>query len=137
MYWVIYEMLGGEEVFYFLEMDVDSYDGNDFRDVGVVFFFNCFVQCLVFQVLDIDIIGNVIDWVVIQGFLFGVFVVMDMDDIFVGVYVNQFGDGIFEGIIIVNDVLILGNVIVYFIDFVDQVVINFFVMGVVVDNLGW
>ena len=42
---VIHEMLGGEEVFYSLEMDADSHDGNDPRDVGVGSLFR--VLCLV------------------------------------------------------------------------------------------
>lgn len=133
---VIHEMLGGEEVFYSLEMDADSHDGNDPRDVGVVFSFDRPVQRLVFQVLDIDITGNAIDRVAIQGSLSGVPVGMDMDDTFVGVHVNQLGDGIFEGTTTVSDASTSGNVTVHFTDPVDQVAINFSAIGAAVDDPG-
>ncbi|MEQ8703112.1 MAG: SdrD B-like domain-containing protein [Phaeodactylibacter sp.] len=133
---VYHEVLGGDEEFYSLEMDADSHDANDPRDVGVVFSFDRPVQRLIFKVLDIDITGNAIDRVAIQGSLGGVPVSMDMEDSFVGVHVNQLGDGVFEGTTTVNDASTSGNVTVHFTDPVDQVAINFSAIGAAVDDPG-
>lgn len=133
---VYHEVLGGEEQFYSLEMDADSHDPNDPKDVGVVFSFDRPVQRLIFKVLDIDITGNAIDRVSVHGSLGGVPVAMDMEDSFVGVHVNVLGNGVFEGTEAIHDASTSGNVTVHFTDPVDQVAVNFSAMGAAVDDPG-
>ena len=133
---VIHETLGGEPVFYALEMDANSQDADDPRDVGVVFSLNRPVTRLVFKILDIDITGDAIDRVEVQGSLGGLPVEVDMEDTHVGVQVNTLGNGIFEGTTTVDEASSHGNVTIHFTEPVDQVAINYTSMGAAVDDPG-
>jgi uncharacterized repeat protein (TIGR01451 family) len=122
---VFHDMLGGSEGYYFLEMDADNTDGTGARDVGVVFSLDRPVQRLNFELLDIDISGDAIDRVSVQGYLGGMPVALGDGDVQLGAAVNQINPGVFEGTTTVDGASTQGNVFIEFGQVVDQVAITF------------
>lgn len=144
---VFHGMYGGATTYYYLEMDADNTDLSDTRDVGVVFAFNRPVADLSFSLLDIDISGDAVDRVAVQGFLGGMPVELAMADIQAGQSVSVLAPNVFQGTASVNDAITWGNVDIRFSQPVDQIAINFSpiasavsnpgVQGVGIGNISW
>ncbi len=126
---VFYDMLGGEEGYYYLEMDADDTSEESDKDVGVVFSLDRPVQRLSFTLLDIDLEGNAIDRVSVQGFLGGKPVDLSASDLILGSSVNVLDNGVFEGTATVPQASTNGNVRILFEEAVDQVAITYSAMG--------
>jgi len=122
---VFHDMLGGQEAYYFLEMDADDTGGSAQRDVGVVFSLERPVQRLNFSLLDIDISGDAIDRVSVQGYLGGMPVDLQPGDVEVGTAVNRINPGVYEGTTTVDAPSTRGNVNIHFSQAVDAVAITF------------
>jgi len=121
---VYHTSLGGYDAFYYLEMDADNTSATDSKGVGVIFSFEHPVARLQFSLLDIDITGNAVDRVKVEGFLGGMPVELSMADINAGISVNTIEPNLFEGSTDVLDAGTNGNVQIEFPSPVDQVSIS-------------
>ena len=81
---VYHSTYGGADAFYLLEMEADNSAAGSDNEVGAVFAFNRPVAELSFSLLDIDISGNAIDRVSVQGYLGGAPVSLSSAEIIAG-----------------------------------------------------
>ena len=119
---VFHLVYGGADAFYYLEIDADN--TTSAGGAGAVFSFDRPVGKLSFTILDIDITGDAIDRVGVQGYLGGVPVELSMADVEAGSQVSILDPGLYEGTATVDDASTSGNVTVTFSQPVDQVAIH-------------
>jgi uncharacterized repeat protein (TIGR01451 family) len=133
---VFHTVLGGSPAYYYLEMDADNTSDTDSKGVGAVFSFDRPVARLQFELLDIDITGDAVDRISVEGFLGGMPVELSMDDIQAGIFVNVLAPNLYEGTTSVDDISNTGNVYIEFPSPVDQVSITFSPNGSMASNPG-
>ncbi|MCB9290108.1 MAG: DUF11 domain-containing protein [Lewinellaceae bacterium] len=143
---VYHSSYGGADAYYLLEMDAGVPAAAAGGGMGVVFAFSRPVAELSFSLLDIDLAGNAIDRVSVQGYLGGVPVSLSLADIAAGSAVSVLEPYLFEGTSPVDDASDAGNVTIRFGQPVDQLAITLSsvspedgggVQGIGIGNISW